>query len=142
MTVANGLKIASGAFFKVEVQDAVIGRFAECTGLGFEWQLTEYHEGGLNEFPHQFRDRVTYPRIVLKRGITDDQAFSKWFFETKEPESRGYVMISLLARDTKPLRRWAYARAFPVKWEGPAMRATGELAMEELQIAHEGLLPS
>jgi phage tail-like protein len=133
---------ASSAFFKVEIQDAVIGRFAECNGLAFEWVLTAYHEGGLNTFEHRFRDRITYPNLVLVRGVTDDQALAKWCLESKAPETRGHVIISVLGRDSKPLRKWAFARAFPIKWNGPRLTARGELALETLEIAHEGLLPT
>jgi phage tail-like protein len=140
--MATATKIASGAFFKVEIQDAVIGRFAECKGLGFEWVLTPYHEGGLNSFEHHFRDRITYPRLVLVRGVTDNQALAKWALESKAPESRGHVIISLLGRNSAPLQKFAFARAFPVKWDGPSLTARGELALESLEIAHEGLLPT
>jgi phage tail-like protein len=35
---------------------------------------------------------------------------------------------------------WKVIRAFPVKLEGPALKATGnEVAIESLEIAHEGL---
>jgi len=39
-------------------------------------------------------------------------------------------------------RRWNFQRAYPVKWAGPDMRATAsEVAVETLELAHEGLAP-
>jgi phage tail-like protein len=135
-------KITAAAFFKVEIQDAVIGHFASCNGLGFSYELFEYKEGGLNMFTHQFRDRVAYPKLVLARGITDDLAMRRWFFATKSPDARGHVIVSLLSRKSQEVQRWAYSRAFPVKWDGPTLDSSGsQVAMETLEIAHEGLLP-
>jgi hypothetical protein len=35
---------------------------------------------------------------------------------------------------------WTFKRGFPVKFEGPSMNGTGnEVAIESLEIAHEGL---
>ena len=40
-----------------------------------------------------------------------------------------------------PVKRWDLIRAFPVKWTGPDMKANGgEIAIESLEIAHEGVL--
>jgi phage tail-like protein len=136
-------RVATAAFFKVEIQDAVIGHFSKCQGIGFSYEVFEYKEGGLNTFSHQFRDRVSYPRLVLTRGITDDQALTKWFFETKNPDARGHVIVSLLTRRSEQVRRWAFAAAFPVKWDGPVLdSAGGQLALEVLEIAHQGLVQS
>jgi phage tail-like protein len=38
------------------------------------------------------------------------------------------------------VKRWNLIRAFPVKWTGPDLKATGsEVAIETLEIAHEGI---
>ena len=51
-----------------------MGHFAECSGVELEWEVMPYAEGGQNAFVHQLRGRITYPNLVLKRGITDDEA--------------------------------------------------------------------
>jgi len=39
-----------------------------------------------------------------------------------------------------PVKAWLFKRGIPVKWSGPAMNAgEGRIAVEELEIAHEGL---
>lgn len=35
--------------------------------------------------------------------------------------------------------RWNFVRGWPAKWEGPALNAASEVAIETLEIAHEGL---
>ena len=66
--------------FKVQLQpDLNIGRFSECTGISVEIETKEYMEGGANDFVHKLPTRVKYPNIVLKRGITHEEALLQWF---------------------------------------------------------------
>jgi phage tail-like protein len=39
-----------------------------------------------------------------------------------------------------PVMVWTIAQAWPIKCEGPALKATGnEIAIESIELAHEGL---
>jgi phage tail-like protein len=47
---------------------------------------------------------------------------------------------SLLNEKHEPVMSWKVSRAFPVKVEGPQLKAMGnEVAIESIEIAHEGL---
>lgn len=127
--------------FRVEIADAVIGHFSECTGLSVEYEVLEYAEGGENGFVHKLRGRKKYPNLVLKRGVTYEDALVKWLFESKDWSERGAVTVVLLGPDTKDIRRWAFNGAVPVKWQGPNLNAgSSSVATESLEIAHRGLL--
>lgn len=126
------------AWYRVQVQDAVVGVFSECTGLMVEYEMLAYAAGG-DDFVHQLRGRKRYQNLVLKKGMTNDKALATWFNQTKKRESRGSVTISLLTQATKNVRQWTFSRAHPVKWEGPSLLARGGVvATEVLEIAHEG----
>ena len=68
---------AVGLRFQVKIGDEPIGWFAECSGLGVEYEVTEWPEGGENRFVHKFRGRAKHPNLVLKRGITHENALAK-----------------------------------------------------------------
>jgi phage tail-like protein len=126
-------------FFRVDVGET-IGYFTECTGLEMEYDVFEYEEGGVNDFVHKLRGRMKFPNLVLKRGITHEEAFFRWFLACREKTSRRDLSISLLGPDLKPVRTWSFAGAFPVKWSGPAFNASAsEAASETVEIAHQGL---
>jgi phage tail-like protein len=129
--------------FKVELQpDLSIGRFTECTGLSVEVETKEYMEGGSNDFVHKLPTRVKYPNIVLKRGITHEEALLKWFFESRFTPKRRDMTISLLGPGTKLVRTWVFMNAYPVKWTGPNLNANSNtVASESLEIVHNGLRP-
>jgi phage tail-like protein len=127
--------------FRVELDDAVIGRFSECSGIAVEYDVMEYQEGGELRFVHKLRGAFKYPNLVLKRGITYEDALLKWFYAAKQATKRGAITVSLLGPDSKPVRSFSFAGAFPVKWQGPSLNAgSTNVATETLEIAHQGLI--
>ena len=103
-----------GCHFQVEVEDALLGYFSECTGLEAEFETYQYAEGGQNMFVHQLRGRMKYSNIVLKRGITTSKAMLNWLQQTKERSSRGGITIKLLDRDLSVVQTWAFSCAVPI----------------------------
>ncbi len=129
----------TGAFFQVDVGEA-IGYFTECSGLSMEYDVFEYQEGGVNDFVHKLRGRMKFPNLVLKRGITHEESFVKWFLSCREKTERRDMSVTMLSHDLKPIRTWSFAGAFPVKWTGPELKANaGEVGTETIEIAHQGL---
>jgi phage tail-like protein len=127
------------SFFRVDA-GAAIGYFVECTGLGMEYETVEYQEGGVNDFVHKLRGRAKFPNLVLKRGITSNEAFTQWFAACREKLERREVTLTMLDQTLKPVRVWAFVGAFPVKWTGPDFKAHADgAAIETIEIAHQGL---
>jgi phage tail-like protein len=127
--------------FRVEIGGVEIGRFAECTGLSVEWDVQTYQEGGENRYEHKLRGRLKYPNLVLKRGVTHEDALLKWFFQSQDRDKRGSITLTLLGPERKPIRTFAFAGAFPVKWTGPNLNAgSTSIAVETLEVAHQGLV--
>lgn len=119
------------------------GAFSEVTGLTQEVQPIEYRHGlspesGVMKQPGQ----VKFNNIVLKRGVvTGNNDFYEWFYKARSMQAeRRDVIISLLNDSHMAVMSWTVHNAFPVKLEGPQFKASGnEVAIESLEIAHEGL---
>ena len=127
--------------FLIEIQGREIGRFATCTGLGVEYDVLEYAEGGNNEYVHQLRGRVRYPNVVLGRGITHEDELLRWLFAAEPPSQRPTVTITMNDPTGKPVRHFALAAALPVRWTGPsAQRGASGTATESLEISHAGFV--
>jgi phage tail-like protein len=48
--------------------------------------------------------------------------------------------IALQNNKGEVVRRWSFKNAWPVSWEGPQLNSgSSELAIETLEIAHDGL---
>jgi phage tail-like protein len=129
--------------FQVLIDDAVIGAFAECSGLTVEYDIMEYQEGGEQRFVHKLRGGLKYPNLVLKRGVTYEDTLVQWFFDRSDDreQGRGNVTLNLLGDDGAQVRSWSFASAFPVKWSGPSFSAKStNVATETLEIAHQGFV--
>jgi phage tail-like protein len=117
-----------------------VGVFRECHGLEISFDVFTYHEGGNNEFVHHFPSHVTYPPLVLTRGMTDEEALMKWFWQTRTKAERKEVTVTLYDWSSQRQRAWTFADAFPTRWTGPVLHSEGnDLATETLEIRHSGL---
>jgi phage tail-like protein len=130
------------------------GGFQECSGLELEMDVQELLEGGRNDGVIRRVGRGKYHNITLKRGmffgdrLRDD--LWRWLQSilTGERPVRRYdgiiqVLDNTGAREGGPevvLATWTFDRGLPAKVGGPQLNAkTGDIAIEELTIAHEGL---
>lgn len=127
------------------------GLFAECSGLELEADVRELLEGGRNNGVIRRVGRVKLVPIVLKRGmfVASPGGYANtqiWDWLTGMvngglPIPRYDGMVQVLAPGGKrQVARWTFIRALPSKVTGPSLNGrTGEIAIEELHLVHEGL---
>ena len=136
--------------FYVEVEDIIKAEFTECSGLELTNDVFEYQEGGLNEYSHKLPGRTKLSNVTLKRGFAISNDLYKWYLGMRDSlladEVVKFRKVTITLRSTadqEALMIWTLNRAFPVKWEGPALRS-GEAAVsiETLEFAHHGILLS
>jgi phage tail-like protein len=122
-------------------QSQPAGGFSECTGLDMSMDIEEYKEGGNNATILRFPTRVKWANLRLKRGvaIADDLWLWHYGFVQGRVVRRDGV-VTLQDEQQNPVKVWSFTRGLPVKWTGPSLNATqNQVAIEELEIAHEGL---
>jgi len=122
------------------------GAFQECTGLEVEMDVQEYQEGGRND---GIIGRAKYQNIILKRGMfysgaggvnRDLWGWIQGVVAGMRPVTRYDGIVEVMSVGDQVVATWQFDRGLPAKISGPALNAkTGEIAIEELHIAHEGL---
>jgi phage tail-like protein len=132
----------AGYHFQVEWGGARIG-FTEVSGLDVETEILEYREGSSPQYSTiKIPGLRKHPNLVLKRGVMrGDNEFFQWLNATRlaAPERRD-LLVALLNEEHEPTMVWKVRNAWPVKIVGPVLNALeGTLAIEALEIAHEGL---
>jgi phage tail-like protein len=125
------------------------GAFQECSGLEVEMDVHEYQEGGRNDGVIRQVGRAKYANIVLKRGMfyDDSGAVNRDLWDWlqgvvagRRPVPRYDGIIEVFSVVATVVATWVFDRGVPAKVRGPELNArTGEIAIEELTIAHEGL---
>ena len=128
--------------FLIEIDGVVKGGFSEASGLTTDTNVVEYREGQEQSLTtRKLPGLMKYNNIVLKRGWTRDRSLWEWrrkVIEGKTQRASGAIVLLDEARNEA--LRWNYTEGWPSKWEGPALNAkTSEVAIETLEIAHEGL---
>lgn len=88
-------------------------------------------------------DKRSSATVVLKEGRTDFAALRAWVQALRAGENTELIVTERGRRRwrlARGRRRWRLERGQIVKWKGPNLNAKGnEVAIEELEIAHEGL---
>lgn len=125
------------------------GGFQEVSGLEVELDVAEYLEGGRNDGVIRRVGRAKYQPLVCKRGMFGpvngeaEPELWQWFQDVVagvRPVRRYSGTVRLQDQAGEPVAAWRFTRALPAKLVGPQLNAkTGEVAIEELHLAHEGL---
>ncbi len=129
--------------YKVSWNNEDIG-FSDVSGLTQEISPIEYRDGLMSAttVPLKRPGLIKVNNISLKRGITEkNNDLFNWFNNNGSPNvERRDITISLLNDEGNPVMLWAVSQAWPVKCEGPGLKATGnEIAIESIELVHEGI---
>jgi phage tail-like protein len=125
------------------------GAFQECSGLEVEMDVQEYLEGGRNDGVIRRVGRAKYQNLILRRGMfygergrvnADLWRWLQGVVSGERPVARYDGIVEVMSAGDEVVARWVFLRGLPARIRGPELNAkTGEVAIEELHIAHEGL---
>lgn len=129
-----------GFRFLVEIDGIKSGGFTRVKGLSLELKHESYREGGVNDYEHKLVTQVTYPVVVLERGLAFDDLW-KWALDAANGQvQRKNVRIRLQNEANEMTWAWQIEYAIPVKWAASDLDAqTSTVVMESLELAHHGL---
>jgi phage tail-like protein len=146
VSLGAGIGFGDGGGDRLQLGD---GGFAECSGLDVEMDVQELQEGGRNDGVIRCVGRGRYQSIVLRRGMLFPRGDAvnmelwQWLQDVVagvRPVARYDGIVDVMDLGDEGVARWAFSRGLPARISGPQLNAkTGEVAIEELHIAHEGL---
>jgi phage tail-like protein len=140
--------------FLIEVEGIEIGVFLEVRGLEVGMDPLPVVEGGQNEYVHKLPNRLTWPDITLKRGLTQSDALFEWMSQSSGDgftrngnkvvrRNGSIVALPYPADPNRRLRSWNVYDMMPIRWKGPEFAVDKrDLMVEELTITHHGFIPS
>ena len=120
--------------------------FKSVSGLKYELELIPVREGGNNSTIYNLIGGNKWSNLVFKNGFTAESSAkgllawrNEWLGDGGGTRMDG--SITLLDTALNPKQTWRWVRGIPVKWEISEFDASkSELAIETLEIAHEGLM--
>ncbi|GGK23299.1 phage tail protein [Pilimelia terevasa] len=142
MTAAVDREIGVAVCFVVRIDDADLGVFNSCDGLGCEVVLEQREEGGNNGHVWQLPTRLKYSTVKLSRPVTADSAkVLRWFAGLAHGITRKTATIEARTLDGTLVTSWALQGVVPVRWTGPQLSPDSpKVATETLELAHHGFL--
>lgn len=111
------------------------------TGFDAPVDVMEYREGDMVQTPMKIPGLKKYGNITLKQGLADSMVFYEWIAEgVSGAVQRKTITITLLDEEENPAASWQVINAWPTKYTASDFNATSsEVAIETLEIAHEGM---
>lgn len=118
--------------------------FSEVSGLSQEITPIEYRDGLMTAttLPLKRPGLKKSGNITLKRGmVAQNNDLFTWFNNSGQPNvERRDLVVTLLDDQGQPVFVWAITQAWPIKSEGPSLKATGnDISIESIELAHEGI---
>lgn len=124
------------------------GGFQEVSGLEISMEPLMVIEGGNNAQEIQLPGRARYAPIQLKRGMlyapqgqvnSNPWRWIQGIVRGQIVRCRGMIEVVGIEHGVKA--RWVFIDGLPIRVRGPELNAkAGEIAIEELHIAHQGLI--
>ena len=127
--------------FLVEIDGVARAAFTEASGLETSQEVMEYREGSEGNTVRKLPGLKTFSNVMLKRGWTKDFDLWNWRKTTLDglTERRSFSVIVLDEAREEALR-FNFKEGWICKWEGPQLNSTtNEVAIESIEICHEGL---
>ena len=122
-----------------------VGVFREVAGLESETEIVEHKsvdENG-NPFVRKVPGHTKWSNLTFKRGVDENLELWKWRDQViKEGPDSARVdgTIELLDYKGTVISTYKFLQGWPIKYSGGTLNATSnEVALEEIQICHEGL---
>jgi phage tail-like protein len=129
-----------GFRFLLEIEGIASGGFTRVKGLSRELKYESYREGGVVEYEHKLVTQVSFPVLVLERGLALNDLW-KWAQAAADGDvQRKTVWIRLQDEAGEKAWAWQVEYALPVKWTATDLDAqNSQVVMESLELAHHGL---
>ena len=116
--------------------------FKSVSGLKYETEAIPIREGGANDTTFMIVGATKWAPLVMKNGFTSSSELLKWREEWMGGGKLTRISGTITQLDTalNPVAQWNFYRGWPTKWELSELDAAkSELAIETLEITHEGL---
>jgi phage tail-like protein len=132
-----------GSQFGLEIDGVELARFTGISGLGYESEVVTFQDTLADGkiITRKRPGRISFPDIVLKRGLSADNALVDWYQTVVDGSvERKSGSIVIYDQTSTEIGRWNFENAWISKWSASDLDAgTDDIMIEEITIAHEYL---
>jgi phage tail-like protein len=119
-----------------------LGIWTKIEGLGMEYQVTEYREGGVNGYTHKILGPCKYTNLRLSRPVdSTSQLLMFWLQSNMIAVIPQTLAITAMTAGGEDITTWNLAGVVPVKWTGPSLDVmSNNVATETLELTYQEII--
>ena len=129
--------------YKVTIDGYIpLGMWTKVEGLGLEYQVTEYREGGVNGYTHKILGPCKYTNLRLSRPVDSTSDLLMLWLQSNMIKVLPQTMsITAMTAGGEDITTWNLAGVVPVKWTGPSLDImSNNVATETLEIVYQEII--
>lgn len=119
-----------------------LGMWTKIEGLGMEYQVTEYREGGVNGYTHKILGPCKYTNLRLSRPVDSTSDLLMLWLQSNMVHVVAQTMaITALTMAGDEITTWNLSGVVPVKWTGPSLDImSNNVATETLELTYQEII--
>jgi phage tail-like protein len=130
-----------GSQFGLEIDGVELARFTAVSGLGYESEIVSFQDtlADGKVITRKRPGRINFPDIVLKRGLSADNALVEWYQTVVDGQvERKSGSVVIYDQTSTEIGRWNFENGWIAKWSASDLDAgSDDIMIEEVTIAHE-----
>ena len=119
-----------------------LGLWTKITDLGFEYEVKEFREGGVNAYTQKVLGPCKYTNLKLSRPVdTTSELLMLWLQSNMVKVVPQTMSITAMTAGGDEITTWNLAGVVPVKWTGPSLDImSNSVATETLELSYQEII--
>jgi phage tail-like protein len=129
--------------YKVTIDGFIpLGMWTKIEGLGLEYEVKEFREGGVNGYTHKILGPAKYTNLRLSRPVDSTSDLLMLWLQSNMirviPQTMSITAVTAAGED---ITTWNLAGVVPVKWTGPSLDImSNNVATETLELMYQEIV--
>ncbi len=131
---------AVNVFYRVSIDGMIpLGIWTKVDGLGMEYQVTEYREGGVNGYMHKIIGPAKFTNLRLSRPVDmTSPLLMAWLVSNQVAIKPQTMAVTAMTAAGDDITTWSLVGVVPVKWTGPSLDImSNAVSTETLEVAYQ-----
>ena len=131
---------ALNVFYRVSIDGLIsLGTWTKVEGLGMEYQVTEYREGGVNGYMHKIIGPAKFTNLRLSRPVdVTSPLLMTWLAMNQVAIKPQTMAVTAMTAAGDNITTWSLVGVVPVKWTGPSLDImSNAVSTETLEVAYQ-----
>ncbi len=131
---------ALNVFYRVSIDGLIsLGTWTKVDGLGMEYQVTEYREGGVNGYMHKIIGPAKFTNLRLSRPVDiTSPLLMTWLMSNQVAIKPQTMAVTAMTAAGDDITTWSLVGVVPVKWTGPSLDImSNAVSTETLEVVYQ-----